>query len=254
MGYRIRPLVAVTIGLTSILFTGLGLVIISMKFGLEASIGTVFHYISYSLLAFGVLLIFIGVFGILGLLKQVRKLITEGKLTLDQNSPHAGTKGTTIIRQQMPESISEEKKPKPKAKPMRTETPKVISETPKPKSKSTEPSTDESPTLSLNDALNAIVANYNMEKVKKSFKGWNETLVMRFPDLGKNYIYIIKGSDGIEFKEGDDPDAAVQVEMDSTLFQKLIAKQVNAIKAYSSGKMNVQGQMKNMLKLRKLMF
>ncbi len=67
-------------------------------------------------------------------------------------------------------------------------------------------------------------------------------------------MYIINGSEGLEFKEGDDPEAAVQVEMDSTLFQKLIAKQVNAIKAYSSGKMNVSGQMKNMLKLRKLMF
>ena len=43
-------------------------------------------------------------------------------------------------------------------------------------------------------------------------------------------MYIINGSEGLEFKEGDDPEAAVQVEMDSTLFQKLIAKQVNAIK------------------------
>jgi putative sterol carrier protein len=106
----------------------------------------------------------------------------------------------------------------------------------------------------LDEALQVIVTNYNLDKVKKSFNGWNETLVMRFPDIERNFMYIISGSEGIEFKEGDDPDAAVQVEMDSILFQKLIAKQVNAIKAYSSGKMNVSGQMKNMLKLRKLMF
>jgi putative sterol carrier protein len=257
MVYRTKPLNAVMVGLSSILFTGLGLIIVSMKIGFESSFGTSFRYISYGVLGFGVVLILIGVFGILGTSKQIRKSIAEGKFSMEQTPTHIDPKSTRIIRQQMPEPVLSQKYPQQKPKLVSAE-PKVTSETlqskPKPKPKPVESSTDEPPTLSLDEALNAIITNYNLEKVKKSFKGWNETLVMRFPDLGKNYLYIINGSEGIEFKEGSDPNAAVQVEMDSKLFQKLIAKEVNAIKAYSSGKMNVQGQMKNMLKLRKLMF
>jgi putative sterol carrier protein len=42
--------------------------------------------------------------------------------------------------------------------------------------------------------------------------------------------------------------------MDSTIFVKMMTKQINPIKAYSSGNLEVKGEMKNMLKLRKLMF
>jgi len=42
--------------------------------------------------------------------------------------------------------------------------------------------------------------------------------------------------------------------MDSTIFVKMMTKQINPIKAYSSGSLEVKGEMKNMLKLRKLMF
>ncbi len=54
--------------------------------------------------------------------------------------------------------------------------------------------------------------------------------------------------------EGADEGAAVQVTMDSDMFVKLLSKQVNPIKAYSSGGLKVKGEMKNLLKLRKLMF
>ncbi|MHA1447767.1 MAG: SCP2 sterol-binding domain-containing protein [Candidatus Heimdallarchaeaceae archaeon] len=42
--------------------------------------------------------------------------------------------------------------------------------------------------------------------------------------------------------------------MDSTVFVKMMTKKINPIKAYSSGNLEVKGEMKNMLKLRKLMF
>ncbi len=256
MGYRARPLSALMIAFASILFTGLGFIITSMIVGVKVTMGTPFYYISFGVLGFGTLLIVVGIFSILGFVKQIRKIISEGRYVVEDSSVPISTRGARVIRQQMPKPLLDENipKPKPKPKPTSTGTSPVKSPTSPSKPKPTVISSDEAPNLSLDDALQTIITNYNSDKVKKSFKGWNETLVMRFPDLGKSYLYIISGSDGLEFKEGDDPDAAVQVEMDSTLFQKLIAKQVNAIKAYSSGKMNVSGQMKNMLKLRKLMF
>ncbi|TFG18742.1 MAG: hypothetical protein EU530_08345 [Promethearchaeota archaeon] len=256
MGKRAKPLLALLMALTSIMFTGLGLIITSMVIGVNIINTTPFYYISYGILGFGTLLILIGLFGIMGIVKQIRTLADEGGYSIEESPTYASSKTTKVIRQQMPKPIADDQIPKPKANPKQISsgTSQLKSPTPPTKPKDTESSWEEVPTLSLDDALNTIITNYNTDKVKTSFKGWNETLVMRFPDLGKSYMYIINGSEGLEFKEGDDPEAAVQVEMDSTLFQKLIAKQVNAIKAYSSGKMNVSGQMKNMLKLRKLMF
>ena len=88
----------------------------------------------------------------------------------------------------------------------------------------------------------------------KAFRNWYNTLMMTFPDISKSYLFKIKGGEGIELSEGVEKEAAVQVKMDSTVFIKMMTKQINPIKAYSSGSLEVKGEMKNMLKLRKLMF
>ncbi len=104
------------------------------------------------------------------------------------------------------------------------------------------------------DGLQSIVDRYNTDKVKKAFKGWYNTMMITFPDISKSALFKIEGDEGLEFSEGVDEEAAVQVKMDSTIFVKMMTKQINPIKAYSSGSLEVKGEMKNMLKLRKLMF
>lgn len=104
------------------------------------------------------------------------------------------------------------------------------------------------------DGLQNIVDRYNTEKVMKAFRNWYNTLMMIFPDISKSYLFKINGGEGIELSEGVDKEAAVQVKMDSTVFVKMMTKQINPVKAYSSGNLEVKGEMKNMLKLRKLMF
>ncbi len=104
------------------------------------------------------------------------------------------------------------------------------------------------------DGLQSTVDRYNTDKVKKAFKGWYNTMMITFPDISKSALFKINGDEGLEFSEGVDEEAAVQVKMDSTIFVKMMTKQINPIKAYSSGSLEVKGEMKNMLKLRKLMF
>ena len=104
------------------------------------------------------------------------------------------------------------------------------------------------------DGLQNIVDRYNTEKVMKAFRNWYNTLMMTFPDISKSYLFKINGGEGIELSEGVDEEAAVQVKMDSAVFVKMMTKQINPVKAYSSGNLEVKGEMKNMLKLRKLMF
>lgn len=104
------------------------------------------------------------------------------------------------------------------------------------------------------DGLQKIIDRYNTEKVMKAFRNWYNTLMMTFPDISKSYLFKIDGDKGIELSEGVEEEAAVQVKMDSTVFVKMMTKKINPIKAYSSGNLEVKGEMKNMLKLRKLMF
>lgn len=108
--------------------------------------------------------------------------------------------------------------------------------------------------FSYEDGLQSIVERYNTDKVKKAFKGWHNTLMISFPDISKSHLFKIDGDEGLEFSEGVDDEAAVQVKMDTTIFVKMMTKQINPVKAYSSGNLEVKGEMKNMLKLRKLMF
>jgi putative sterol carrier protein len=123
------------------------------------------------------------------------------------------------------------------------------------KAKEATPSVSKVPTdFTLEDGLQSIVDRYNTEKVKEAFKDWHNTLMMTFPDISKSYLFVISSDEKIELSEGVDNNAAVQVTLDSTVFIQMMTKQINPIKAYSSGSLEVKGEMKNMLKLRKLMF
>ncbi|MEX2681702.1 MAG: SCP2 sterol-binding domain-containing protein [Candidatus Sigynarchaeota archaeon] len=107
---------------------------------------------------------------------------------------------------------------------------------------------------SIKAALNMISERYNRPDVRSKFDGWVNSLVIEFPDINKSFVFKINGAEGIQMSEGSDDTAAVQVTMTSDMFVKLLSKQINAIKAYSSGALKVKGEMKNLLKLRKLMF
>ncbi|NMC04650.1 MAG: SCP2 sterol-binding domain-containing protein [Candidatus Lokiarchaeota archaeon] len=107
---------------------------------------------------------------------------------------------------------------------------------------------------SVKSALSQIMERYGKPDVRSKFDGWVNNLVMEFPDINKAYTFKINSAEGIDMVEGKDDNAAVQVTMASDMFVKLLSKQINAIKAYSSGALKVKGEMKNLLKLRKLMF
>jgi len=258
---------------------GMALVISSVSFGIQLiQIDTetiidvnLFIYLHLFLFIFGCVLILLGTYESIRMIKRFKKILDNPNLTdifeRDPPSTITGRMGGNlqIIRPMMPESRPDEEKQVPKSPSKQRISTKSISETtskPTKVSQSTQSvksskktnESDSSISLNLEDALQMIVDRYNTEKVRKSFKNWNNTLMMNFPDLGKSYLYKISGIDGLEFSEGIDENAAVQVKMDSMVYRKMMNKQINPIKAYSSGALEVKGEMKNMLKLRKLMF
>ena len=228
-------------------------------------------YAIYAMISIGILTIIIGIIQSIGVINRIKKYMdkvieSDGIVnTQPSNSaqtPQAPTSvggGLKIIRGQMPQAVAVEKtQPKKPAK-SQSSTKTTTQVKAKPVQPAKAPSKKKNaaasgPTVSLEEGLQMIVDNYNTEKVMKSFKGWQNTLMMNFKDLGKSYLFVVDGSNGLEFSEGVDDEAAVQVVMDSDIFKKMMSKQINPIKAYSSGGLEVKGQMKNMLKLRKLMF
>ncbi|MHA1475499.1 MAG: SCP2 sterol-binding domain-containing protein, partial [Promethearchaeota archaeon] len=224
-----------------------------------------FIYLHLFLFIFGCVLILLGIFESIGMINRFKKILNNPNITeiFERNPPSSTANriggGLQIIRPMMPESRPDELKQVPKSTSnSRMETSSKSTKVSHPtQNTETSKKTDDSYTsisLNLEEALQMIVDRYNTEKVRKSFKNWNNTLMMSFPDLEKSYLYKISGIEGLEFSEGIDENAAVQVKMDSMVYRKMMNKQINPIKAYSSGALEVKGEMKNMLKLRKLMF
>jgi putative sterol carrier protein len=276
------------IALISLFFTGIALVFIGFLFSLnllelsfEIRVNLrIINGLTIIIIIIGLILILLAAIQSVSLLKKNKKVIeallsgelilqTEEKISESGTKPSSGIGGgLTIIRPKMSESEeattsklirapakvkSEAKEPSiPKPKEEITKEPTQVA--PKSIIEKEEMAKEEGVDVSLEEALEKIVDRYNDPKVAKSFQKWNETLMMTFPDLNKSYLYKINRDEGIELMEGYDEEAAVQVKLNSNIFIKMMTKQINPIKAYSSGELEVAGKMRDLLKLRKLMF
>ncbi|MCG3217325.1 MAG: SCP2 sterol-binding domain-containing protein [Candidatus Heimdallarchaeota archaeon] len=255
---------------TTFMFIGLGLLILTLILLLkiyeidpvnpQSEFILFVFMIIFAVLGFGFLIN--GTIGVLRFLKKMKKkqlIFLEDSYSAEASSL-GSREGLQIIRPHMPtkseDSISRKRDAELKTK---IETAlKEEEEKAKPIKKiEVKPSVKAAASpgdFSYNDGLQSIIDRYNTEKVRKAFKGWFNTLMMTFPDISKSFLFMISGNEGIDLSEGVDEEAAVQVKMDSTIFVRMMTKQINPIKAYSSGNLEVKGEMKNMLKLRKLMF
>jgi putative sterol carrier protein len=278
--------IQITTALVSIFLSGCVLIIVALLFlvgildiylNIDATV-SLFDYmvqttIILGLVCLGFIMILIGLVKSLILMghntklidKLVQKRLTESLILesptyMQSPVPSAIGGNLRMIRPEVTRSeakdVSVISKPSPVSSvpsvaPVKSNTP---STSPSPTPTSVFPTTSPTLTMTFDDALQSIITRYNTEKVKKTFQGWVNTLMMTFPDVGKSYLYKINGDQGILMTEGVDESAAVQVKMDSTIFIKMLTKQINPIKAYSSGSLEVKGEMKNMLKLRGLMF
>jgi hypothetical protein len=272
--------IQITTALVSIFLSGCALVIAALLFAVNIDAivvlfidSTLIKSVIFGLICLGLIMILIGLVESLILMghstklidKLVQKRLTESPMLESPNyiqSPAPSAIGGNLrtIRPETTRSeakeVSSSSKPSPvssvpSAAPVKSNTPSISTSRPP---TSASPATPSTISMTFDDALQSIITRYNTEKVRKSFLGWLNTLMMTFPDVGKSYLYKINGDQGIIMTEGIDESAAVQVKLDSTIFIKMLTKQINPIKAYSSGSLEVKGEMKNMLKLRGLMF
>lgn len=108
------------------------------------------------------------------------------------------------------------------------------------------------------ECLEEIEKRYNeKEKVRKKLRKFKDSLEIKFLDTGRSITIDVDGDQGIDINDKtENPDAPVKIEFaeEDTLL-KLFNKEIGAVKAYSSGQVKViEGEIRNLLKMRSLLF
>jgi len=110
----------------------------------------------------------------------------------------------------------------------------------------------------ISSCLKEIEERYNeSEKLRFELKDYNDSIQLSFLDTERKVIIVINKDQGIEVKdETEDKEASVKFEFieEKTLID-LFNQEIGELKAYSSGKVKViEGKIKNLLKLKRLLF
>jgi len=245
--------------LLSLFITGILLILIGFFISFDQYsviiMNALYQNLVLIMILFGFILITLGAFESLVIMiksKNIINFILE-RANLGSNISSGIGRDLRIIRPSLPEFESESKMKSPPDSKSQKVTTQIVQKEIIPVNKEGEP-TQIVLDISLEEALQKIIDRYNNPNVSKAFINWKNTLMMTFPNLNKSYLFKINNDQGIMLEQGIDDEAAVQVILDSDLYIKMMTKQINPIKAYSSGGLEVKGKMKNLLKLRKLMF
>lgn len=110
----------------------------------------------------------------------------------------------------------------------------------------------------IESCLKEIENRYNdSEKVRRKLANYEEPIQITFLDTNRNVMLLVNKDQGIEVKDNtNDGNAPVKIEFSSEkIMLELFNKELGAVKAYSSGKIKViEGQIRNLMKLKSLMF
>ena len=100
--------------------------------------------------------------------------------------------------------------------------------------------------------LQTLGERFKDPKIQRRFKEYNKTLLFIFPDIDAKMYMKIGDAELLEVAEGD-PEAELQVTMDTTVFFAIIEKTESPMAAYSAGKLKTKGEVPDLLKLQKLL-
>ncbi|MBY8988477.1 MAG: SCP2 sterol-binding domain-containing protein [Candidatus Lokiarchaeota archaeon] len=111
---------------------------------------------------------------------------------------------------------------------------------------------------SIESCLKEIENRYNnTEKVRRKLANYNEPVQITFLDTNRSVMLLVNKDQGIEVKDNtNDENAPVKIDFSSeNVMLELFNKELGAVKAYSTGKIKVvKGQIRNLMKLKSLMF
>ncbi|GAB4005097.1 hypothetical protein GCM10029992_51940 [Glycomyces albus] len=100
-------------------------------------------------------------------------------------------------------------------------------------------------------ALEQFAANLaaNPKSVRK-LTGFERTLACDITDLGTSFHGKFEGGKLVDITEGDEPDAQIRMIVSSDNLVKLVAGDLDFMKAFTGGQVKLKANMMDMMKLR----
>ena len=110
----------------------------------------------------------------------------------------------------------------------------------------------------IQEGFKFIIDRYNSnEKIRKKLATYEDPIELTFLDTSNKALILVHRDQGIETKFGvGDDNAPVKIHFESEhVLIDLLNGEIGAVGAYSSGKIKVvSGKIRNLIKLRKLLF
>jgi len=101
--------------------------------------------------------------------------------------------------------------------------------------------------------LQRVAAKLEDPELKEDFKKFYKTVQFVYVDINVSYVLELAGGEVKELKEGTVQRPNVVVTIDSDTFLGILNGEIDAINAFSAGKIKYKGAMTDLLKLQKLL-
>lgn len=101
--------------------------------------------------------------------------------------------------------------------------------------------------------LERVVAKLEDPELKEDFKKFYKSVQFVYTDIDVSYVLELAGGEVKELKEGTIERPNVVVTIDSDTFLGILDRKIDAIDAFSAGKIKYKGAMTDLLKLQKLL-
>jgi len=101
--------------------------------------------------------------------------------------------------------------------------------------------------------LERVAAKFDDPELKEEFKRFHKSVQFVYPDINLSYVMEVAGGGVKELKEGTVERPNVVVTLDSDTFLGILDREIDALSAYSEGKIKFKGAMTDLLKLQKLL-
>ena len=101
--------------------------------------------------------------------------------------------------------------------------------------------------------LERVVAKFEDAELKEAFERFHKSVQFVYTDLNLSYVMEVSGGAVKELKEGTLERPNVVVTLDSDTFLAILNKEIDAIQAFSTGKIKYRGAMVDLLKLQRLL-
>lgn len=101
--------------------------------------------------------------------------------------------------------------------------------------------------------LDRVAAKLDDPELKEDFRKFDKSVQFVYPDVNLSYVLELAGGEVKEIKEGTVERPNIVVTIDSDTFLGILDGEIDAISAYSAGKIKFKGAMTDLLKLQKLL-